>query len=167
MDPASFSFAVIAMFLTCCRGYSIFSDAYNAPSDAQDAARKVRIEGAHLANWGDHFEIRPNLQEEQSSGKLNVYLMRAPVRGGVFDVLCAISESFTDIKKLDRKYGIVFGYHQKGNRVGANVALQCSLNELLILCRVLVYLEMFKTSYMDKIRLEAQLPKKSRMKMRE
>ncbi len=146
MDPASFSFAVIGMFVTCCKGYSIFSDAYNAPSDAQDAARKVRIEGAVLASWGDHFEIRQNLQEEQRSGKPRIHLMRAQTRSGVFDVLCAISESFTDIKRLDRKYGVVFGYHNKGNRVGAAVLLQCSLNELLILVRVLLYLEMFKTS---------------------
>ncbi len=145
MDPASFSFAVIGMFLTCCKGYSIFSDAYNAPSDARNAARQVNIESALLAGWGEHFEIRQDLEEEQASEKLRIYLMRAQTRSGVFDALCAISESFTDIKRLDSKYGVVFDYHQKGNRVGAAVPLQCSPNELLILCRALKYLETSRT----------------------
>lgn len=117
MDPASFTFAVTGMFLTCCKGYTIFSDAYKAPSDAQDAARRVRIEYAVLAAWGEHFEVRHDSQEKQRSEKLKVYLMRDQIRHGVFDALCGISEVFTDIKRLERRYGVAFGYRRKGERV--------------------------------------------------
>ena len=121
MDPASFSFAVIGMFLTCCKGYNILSDAYRAPSDAQDAARRVRIEGAVLAGWGEHFEIRQDLKEQQKDEKLRIYLMRGQTLHGVFDALCAISETFTDTRRLDMKYGVIFDYHRKGDRVRSPV----------------------------------------------
>ena len=116
MDPASFSFAVVGMFLTCAQGYKIFSDAYKAPSDAQKAARDVRIEGFTLQGWGEHFEIHQ--AKEQRSDKLRVHLLKGPALYGCFEALCAISEIFTDIKGLDNKYGIRFNYHAKGEVVG-------------------------------------------------
>ena len=115
MDPVSFSFAVVGMFVTCAQGYKIFSDAYKAPSDAQKAARDVRIEGYTLEAWGEHFEIHQ--AKEQTSEKLKVHLLRGPSLYGCFEALCAISEIFTDIKGLNRKYGICFNYHAKGDRV--------------------------------------------------
>lgn len=123
MDPASFSFAVVGMFFTCAQGYKIFSDAYKAPSDAQKAARDVRIEGYTLEVWGEHFEIHQ--AKEQRSEKLKVQLLRGPTLYGCFEALCAISEIFTDIKGLDKKYGIYFNYHAKGDRVS-----QPSLNHV-------------------------------------
>ncbi|CAD6583388.1 MAG: hypothetical protein ASARMPREDX12_001258 [Alectoria sarmentosa] len=114
MDPASFSFAVVGMFFTCAQGYKIFSDAYKAPSDAQKAARDVRIEGFTLEVWGEHFEIHQ--AKEQRSEKLKIHLLRGPALYGCFEALCAISEIFTDIKGLDKKYGISFNYHAKGDR---------------------------------------------------
>ena len=115
MDPASFSFAVVGMFFTCAQGYKIFSDAYKAPSDAQKAARNVRIEGYILEVWGELFEI-PQAKEQRSE-KLKIHLLRGPALDGCFEVLCAISEIFTDIKELDKKYGIYFNYHAKGEGV--------------------------------------------------
>ena len=115
MDPVSFAFAVVGMFSTCAQGYKIFSDAYKAPSDAQKAARDVRIEGYTLEVWGEHFEIHQ--AKKQQSDKLKIHLLRGPTMSGCFEALCAISEIFTDIKGLDRKYGIYFKYHAKGDRV--------------------------------------------------
>ncbi len=115
------------MFVTCCKGYDVLSNAYAAPSDAKDAARRVRIEGAVLAGWGEHFEIR---QGQQGDEKLRIHLMRGQTRGGVFDALCAISEIFTDIRKLDRKYGVVFEYHSKGDRVGSLVCGDSSTRQV-------------------------------------
>lgn len=115
MDPASFAFAVVGMFFTCAQGYKIFSDAYKAPSDAQKAARDVRIEGYILAVWGEHFEMHQ--AKEQRSDKFKIHLLRGPALYGCFEALCAISETFTDIKGLNKKYGIHFDYHAKGDRV--------------------------------------------------
>ena len=115
MDPVSFAFAVVGIFSTCAQGYRIFSDAYKAPSDAQKAARDVRIEGYTLEVWGEHFEIHQ--AKEQRSDKLRVHLLRGPTLYGCFEALCAISEIFTDIKALDKKYGIHFNYHAKGEGV--------------------------------------------------
>lgn len=103
------------MFFTCAQGYKIFSDAYKAPTDAQKAARDVRIEGYTLEVWGEHFEIHQ--AKEQRSDKLRIQLLRGPTLYGCFEALCAISEIFTDIKGLDRKYGIYFDYHAKGDRL--------------------------------------------------
>ncbi len=122
MDPASFSFAVVGMFFTCAQGYKIFSDAYKAPSDAQKAARDVRIEGYTLEVWGEHFEIHQ--AKEQRSEKLRIHLLRGPTLYGCFEALCAISELFTDIKGLAKKYGICFDYHAKGNRVSGQPLYQ-------------------------------------------
>ena len=115
MEPLSFAFAVIGMFSTCQQGYKLFSDAYNAPSDAQRVARDMRIEKYTLEVWGEHFELHQ--AKEQRSEKLKVEL-KGPALRGCFEALCAISELFTDIKKLDKDYGIHFIYHSKGNRVG-------------------------------------------------
>lgn len=114
MDPASFSFAVIGMFLTCCKGYKILSDAHRAPADAQNAALRLRIELCMLKAWGESWEIRHNPQRTE---KFRLYLMRPQVRSGVFEVLCAISETFTNIGVLKKKYGVVFDYNVKGDRV--------------------------------------------------
>ena len=118
MDPASFSFAVVGMFLTCCKGYNILSDIYKAPSDAQDAARQVRTERAVLAGWGEYFEIRENVPKQPAGEKLKFFLRSDQTRTAVFDILCAISETFVDIKRLDRKYGIFIEYRQAGDKVG-------------------------------------------------
>ena len=111
MDPASLSFAVVGIFFTCTQGYRIFTDAHKAPPDAQKAARDVRIEGYTLEVWGEHFEIHQ--AKEQRSDKLRILLRRGPILYGCFEALCAISEIFTDIKALDKKYGIRFNYHAK------------------------------------------------------
>ena len=115
MDPASFAFAVAGMFVTCAQGYKFFSDAAKAPSDAQKVARDVRIEGFTLEAWGEQFEIQE--AKEQRSEKLKVHLRRGPAFYGCFEALCAISEIFTDIKGLDKNYGIGFKYHTKGDKV--------------------------------------------------
>ena len=114
MDPVSFAFAVVGVFSTCAQGYKLFSDAYNAPSDAQKVARDIRIEACTLQVWGEHFEMHQ--AKEQRSDKLKVEL-RGPALHGCFEALCAISELFTDIKGLDKNYGIRFNYHSKGDRV--------------------------------------------------
>ncbi len=156
MDPASFSFAVIGMFLTCCKGYDILSNAYNAPSDAQDAARRVRIESSVLAAWGEHFEIRQGLQNQQGNEKLRIHLMRGQTLNGVFDALCAISETFTDITGLDKKYGVIFSYHSKRDGVGS-IVLHRVRSITLITYRVLVYLEISKIFWMDENNLKVHL----------
>lgn len=122
MDPVSFALAVVGIFGTCAQGYKLFSDAYKAPSDAQKAARDVRIEGYTLEVWGEHFEIHQ--AKEQRSEKLKIHLLRGPILYGCFEALCAISEIFTDIKGLDKKYGIYFNYHAKGDRV-SEPSLDC------------------------------------------
>lgn len=117
MDPASLSFAVVGMFLTCCKGYKFLSDTKNAPSDARDAARRVLMEFHVLGSWGAHFELRSDLPEQQNPEKLRFFLTNEHARRGVFDALCYISETFTDVKRLDKKYGIVCEYHMKGDKV--------------------------------------------------
>ncbi|KAI4244608.1 MAG: hypothetical protein L6R42_010409 [Xanthoria sp. 1 TBL-2021] len=116
MDPASLSFAVVGMFLTCCKGYKFLSDTKNAPSDAQDAARRVLMEFHVLGSWGLHFDLRSDLPEQQSPEKLKFYLTNDHARRGVFNALCTISETFTDVKRLDKKYGIVCEYLERGDR---------------------------------------------------
>ena len=110
-DPS----VVIEIYHICAQGYKYFSDSYNAPSDAQRAARDVRIEGSILQIWGEHFEIHQ--AKEQRSDKLKVHLLRGPTLSGCFEALCAISEIFTDIKGLDKKYGVHFNYDAKGEKV--------------------------------------------------
>ena len=156
MDPVSFSLAVVGMFHTCRRGYNILSDAKNAPSDAQDAARRVRIEGSMLAGWGEHFEIRENSHRQQAGEKLKFHLTSSFTRSGVFEALRAIAETFTDIRALNKKYGIVFDYHAQGNRVSFLPGSKCSLRMPLTLDRVFVYLEILKLSSRDGIGLEVQ-----------
>ncbi|KAL9593419.1 MAG: hypothetical protein Q9179_005897 [Wetmoreana sp. 5 TL-2023] len=114
MDPASFSFAVVGMFLTCCKGYKFLSDTSNARSDAQDAARRVLMQFDILRSWGSHFEIHPDLPEQQEPPKLKFHLTNDYARNGVFNALRAISETFTDVKRLDKKYGIVYDHSGKG-----------------------------------------------------
>ncbi|KAI4237067.1 MAG: hypothetical protein LQ349_002141 [Xanthoria aureola] len=116
MEPASLSFAVVGMFLTCCKGYKFLSDTKNAPSDARDATRRVLMEFHVLGSWGMHFELRSDLPEQQNPEKLRFFLTNEHARRGVFDALCSISETFTDVKRLDKKYGIVCEYHTKGDR---------------------------------------------------
>ncbi|KAL9099693.1 MAG: hypothetical protein Q9163_004845, partial [Psora crenata] len=115
MDPASLSFAVVGMFLTCCKGYQILSDSHKAPSDAQDAARRIRIEGAVLATWGDHFEIRQELREEQRSERLRVHIMQSPsIPHDVQDLLDGRMQSrspnFKELEEEDEKMKKDLGY---------------------------------------------------------
>ena len=117
MDPASLSLGVVSLFLTCCKGYKFLSDTKNAPSDAQDAARRVHMEFCVLGSWGMHFELRSDLPEQQNPEKLRFFLTNEHARRGVFDALCSISETFTDVKRLEKKYGIVCEYHTKGDKV--------------------------------------------------
>ena len=119
MDPVSFAFAVVGMFSTCAQAYKFFSDARKAPSDGQKAARDVRIEGYTLEVWGEHFEIHQ--AKERRSEKLKIHLLRGPTLSGCFEALCGISETFTDIKELDKKCGICFSYHEKGDRVSGSL----------------------------------------------
>ncbi|KAL8684251.1 MAG: hypothetical protein Q9224_006488, partial [Gallowayella concinna] len=101
------------MFLTCCKGYQVLSNTKKAPSDAQDAARQVRIEESVFAAWGEHWEIRTDLPEQQAHEKLKFHLVKSQTQNAVFDLLCAISDTFTDLKRL-KKYGLVFEYAGKG-----------------------------------------------------
>ncbi|KAL8846950.1 MAG: hypothetical protein Q9221_007992 [Calogaya cf. arnoldii] len=116
MDPASLSFAVVDMFLTCCKGYKFLSDTKNATSDAQDAARRIAMEYYVLGNWGSHFELDANRPRQPIPEKLKFSLTNDHARRGVFSALCTISATFTDVKALDRKYGIVCKSHWKGDR---------------------------------------------------
>ena len=108
MDPASLSIAVVGMFLTCCKGYHILSDARRAPRDAEDAARRVGIESAVFASWGEHFEIRREVAKQRASEKLKFYLRSEQTRIAVSDALIAILETFIDIERLKTEYGVFF-----------------------------------------------------------
>ena len=119
MDPASLSFAVVDMFLTCCKGYKFLSDTKNATSDAQDAARRIAMEYYVLGNWGSHFELDANRPRQPIPKKLKFSLTNDHARRGVFSALCTISATFTDVKALDRKYGIVCKSQWKGDRVSS------------------------------------------------
>ncbi|KAL8650484.1 MAG: hypothetical protein Q9226_005124 [Calogaya cf. arnoldii] len=116
MDPASLSFAVVGMFLTCCKGYKFLSDTKNATSDAQDAARRIAMEYYVLGNWGSHFELDACWPKQPGPEKLKFSLTYDHARRGVFSALCTISDTFTDVKTLDRKYGIVCKSHRKGDK---------------------------------------------------
>ncbi|KAI9801444.1 MAG: hypothetical protein M1833_002676 [Piccolia ochrophora] len=109
MEPAAFAFAVVSMFETCVKGYQLISDAGRAPADAQAAARRIRIEYYQLATWGEHFEIGHGRHRVGGTEKLKVYLSKGPILNGVFDTLTAIAELFTDVTKMHKTYGLVFG----------------------------------------------------------
>lgn len=106
MEAAGIALAVVGLFQTCVQGYQIFSDASKAPKDAENAARRIRIEKAVFATWGEHFEIHS--RPVSNYGKLKVFLRQGQTLNGVHDTLSAILETFTDVKKLDDKYDIVF-----------------------------------------------------------
>lgn len=126
MDPAALSFAVIGLFITCCKGYRILSDAHRAPAHAQNAARRLRIEFYTLEAWGESWGIRHSAQQGQGDDKFRLYLMRPRVRDGVFDALCLISETLTDIGILKKKYGIVFDYNAQVDKVSCRSLTGCS-----------------------------------------
>lgn len=111
MEPLSFTFAVVGMFQTCMQGYTLISDAHRAPQDAWAATRRVRIESAVLCSWGEHFQIS---QKGHSYGKLDAYLSKSQIFDGVFETLEAISETFTNVRRMEREYGIVFKYGVPG-----------------------------------------------------
>lgn len=115
MEPASLALAVVGLFQTCLEGYQILSDAKRAPQDAQNAARRIRIEGAVLASWGAHFEIHSRRVKEYR--KLKVFLKQGHTLSGVLDTLGAILETFTNVRKLERKYNIVFGFASQDDEV--------------------------------------------------
>ncbi len=115
MDPASLSLAVVGLFLTCTEGYHFLTDVYNAPKDVQDAARKLRIQGNHLAIWGEHFEIRA--EEKGEHEKLKVFLTKGPTFNGVHDVLSAISDTITDVKVMEERYGLIVTNDESKNTV--------------------------------------------------
>ncbi|KAL9120310.1 MAG: hypothetical protein Q9187_003139, partial [Circinaria calcarea] len=119
MEPVSFAFAVVGVFQTCIQGYAIISDAYNAPSDAQQAARRIRIESAVLHGWGQHFDVLG--QPPDQNEKLKVFIGRGPTYAGVFSTLCAISEIFVDIRRMKDRYGIVFDYKKKREKIPRDV----------------------------------------------
>ena len=113
MEPASLAVGILGMYDICMKGYAVVSDAMNAPRDAQDAARRVRIERAVLAGWGEYFDVTQG--KEHQSEKLKISLMRGLTPNGVFDALCAISETFTDVRKMKKRYGIVFEFDERGD----------------------------------------------------
>ncbi len=116
MEPASLAIATVGLFETCIRGYRILSNTHRAPQDAQDAARRIRIEEAVLASWGAHFEIgSPDVKDHQ---KLKVFLKQGYALNGVLDTLSAIAETFTDVEKMKKNYSIVFGWASRDIRVG-------------------------------------------------
>ncbi|KAL8911707.1 MAG: hypothetical protein Q9171_003159 [Xanthocarpia ochracea] len=117
MDPASLSFAVVGMFLTCCKGYEFLSNASNAPADAQDAARRVLVEFDILRTWGKLWDLSPHSPEQQCPEKFKFYLTNEYTWHGVFVALSAISETFTDVRRLNNRHGIVCYYPMKGDRV--------------------------------------------------
>lgn len=103
--------------MTCCKGYRVLSDGCNAPADARNAARRLRIEYSVLEVWGMHWQIGNDPQQARGKKRFEDYLMRPHVLDGVFDALCAISETFTDIADLNKKYGVVFTYQAKADKV--------------------------------------------------
>lgn len=130
MEPVSFAFAVVGVFQTCTQGYAIVSDAYNAPSDAQQAARRIRIESAVLHGWGQHFDVLG--QPPDRNEKLKEYIGTGPTYDGVFSTLCAISEIFVDIRRMKDKYGIVFDYKKKREVDIPNILYLCHANQKLM-----------------------------------
>ena len=117
MDTASLSFAVAGMFLTCCRGYKFFSDRNTAPSDKQNAARQVAVEFSFLISWGTSYRLDPKLPKQPNAEKLRANLTNPHVKNGVFNTLCAICDIFTDVKRLDKDYGITCSFQKKDDKV--------------------------------------------------
>ena len=115
MEAASLALAVTGMFKTCIQGYRIISDSRNAPRDAQDAARRIGIEKAVFSAWGNHFEV--NDRPPKENDKLKHYLERGETFDGVFLALCAISETFIDVQRMDKRYGIRFDYAKQDTEV--------------------------------------------------
>ena len=115
MEVAGFAFAVVGMFQTCIQGYTIVSDARNAPRDGQEAARRIDIESSVLHGWGEHFNIEGEPSEHNE--KLKVYLGKGRTFDGVFSALCAISETFINVRRMSEKYGIVFNYKRRRGEV--------------------------------------------------
>ncbi|KAL8668423.1 MAG: hypothetical protein Q9168_006947 [Polycauliona sp. 1 TL-2023] len=130
MDPASFSFAVVGMFLTCCKGYEFLANGKNAPSDAQEAARRVIAEYHVLGTWAHHFDLRSDLSGQQQPERLKFLLSNDHAMHGVFNALCTISETFTDIKRLDKKYAATKASEE------AKKVLQTSKYRMSLLMRV-------------------------------
>ncbi|KAL8920195.1 MAG: hypothetical protein Q9172_004606 [Xanthocarpia lactea] len=116
MDPAALAFAVVGMFLTCCKGYEFLSDASNAPADAQDAARRIHMEFDILRTWGKLWDLSPHSPEQQCPEKFKFYLTNEYIQHGVFLALSTISETFTDVRRLNNRHGIVCYYPVKGDR---------------------------------------------------
>lgn len=126
MDPASLSVAVVGLFITCTEGYHFLSDVYNAPKDIQDAARKIRIQANILAVWGEHFGIREekkgghseiSAEKKEEHEKLQLFLTKGKTFNGVHDVLSAISETFTDLKAMQERYGFILTYDKSKGTV--------------------------------------------------
>lgn len=117
MDPASLSFAVVGMFVTCCKGYTFLSNRNSAPSDVQDAARQVAMEFSFLKAWGTFYGLDPKLPKQPNAGRLETKLTNPHAKSGVFNTLCMISNIFTDVRRLDKDYGITCNFQMKGDRV--------------------------------------------------
>ena len=115
MEAAGFAFAVVGMFQTCIKGYTIVSDARNAPRDGQEAARRIDIESSVLHGWGEHFNVKG--EPSESNEKLKVYLGKGRTFDGVFSALCAITETFINVRRMSEKYGIVFNYKRRRGEV--------------------------------------------------
>lgn len=115
MEPVSFALAVVGIFGTCVKGYTIISDTYNAPNDAQDAARRLRIERAVLHGWGEQFGVLTFQPEDNE--RLIAFLGQGHTFDGVFDALCGISETFIDVRRMERKYGLTFEYRRERGEV--------------------------------------------------
>ena len=117
MDPASLSFAVVGIFVTCCKGYTFFSNQNSAPSDVQDAARQVAVEFSFLKAWGTFYRLDPKLPKQPNAENLKATLTNPHVKNGVFNTLCMVSNIFTDVSRLDKDYGIICSFQMKGDRV--------------------------------------------------
>ena len=117
MDPASLSFAVVGMFVTCCKGYTFLSNQNSAPSDVQDAARQVAVEFSFLKAWGTFYRLDPKLPKQPNAENLKANLTNPHVKNGVFNTLCMISIIFTDVSRLDKDYGIIYSFQKTDDRV--------------------------------------------------
>ena len=115
MEPASFALAIVGIYQTCVAGYAIVSDAYHAPADAQDAARRIRIEEAVLHGWGEHFGVEK--VKAADNEKLKSFIGTGKTFDGVFDALNAIAEVFTDVHRMERRYGLLFEWERERGEV--------------------------------------------------
>ncbi|KAL8895860.1 MAG: hypothetical protein Q9192_003402 [Flavoplaca navasiana] len=87
MDPTSLSFAVV-----------------------------VAVEFSFLKAWGTFYGLDSTLPKQPNAEKLKANLTNPHVKNGVFNILCAISDIFTDVRRLDKDFGIICSFQVKDDK---------------------------------------------------